>query len=351
MEIITYIMIAFAIIGAVDRIFGSRLGLGIEFEKGVMMFGTITLAMAGMLVLSPLISHLLSGISNSFPKFLDFSIIPASLLANDMGGAHLSSALCTDEGMGAFNGLIVSSMMGATVSFTIPYVLSATKKEHHENVLFGILCGIVTIPLGCLVAGLMVKIPILALLADLVPLILLAGLICIGLLKFKNVTVKIFTGLGWVIRLIITVGFVIGAVQFLTGKTFVPYTDSFESIMGVLTNIMCIMTGAFPLLYILKKVMSRPLSKIGKKVGLNRDSVFGFISTLGTTVTTFDAVDEMDKKGVVLNSAFAVSAAFVFVDHFAFTMSVSEAYVLPMIVGKLISGIFAVTLATLLYKD
>lgn len=350
MEIITYIMIAFAIIGAVDRIFGSKLGLGIEFEKGVMMFGTITLAMAGMLVLSPLISHLLEGVSGSFPKFLDFSIIPASLLANDMGGAHLSAALCENEGMGAFNGLVVSSMMGATVSFTIPYALSATKKEQHENVLYGILCGIATIPVGCFVAGLMAKVPFLSLLIDLVPLIILAGLICLGLLRFKNVTVKIFTALGWVIRLIITVGFVIGAVQFLTGKTFVPYTDKFENIVGVLTNIMCIMTGAFPLLYILKRVLSRPLSKIGKRVGLNRDSVFGFISTLGTTVTTFDAVDEMDKKGVVLNSAFAVSAAFVFVDHFAFTMSYNEAYVLPMIAAKLISGVCAVTLAAILYK-
>ena len=222
MEIITYIMIAFAIIGAVDRIFGSRLGLGIEFEKGVMMFGTITLAMAGMLVLSPLIAHLLEGGAGGFPKFLDFSIIPASLLANDMGGAHLSSALCENESMGAFNGLIVSSMIGATVSFTIPYALSATKKEYHEKVLYGILCGIATIPVGCFVAGLMAKVSVLPLVIDLIPLIILAGLICLGLIKFKNVTVKIFTDLGWVIRLIITVGFVIGAVQFLTGKSFVP---------------------------------------------------------------------------------------------------------------------------------
>ena len=344
-------MIAFAIIGAIDRIFGSRLGLGIEFEKGVMMFGTITLAMAGMLVLSPLFAHLLSGVSDSFPKFLDFSIIPASLLANDMGGAHLSAALCESEKMGAFNGLVVSSMMGATVSFTIPYALSATKKEHHANVLYGILCGIATIPVGCFVAGLMAKIPVLALVIDLVPLIILAGLICFGLLKFKDATVKIFTGLGWVIRLIITVGFVIGAVQFLTGKTFVPYTDTFENITGVLTNIMCIMTGAFPLLYLLKRLLSKPLSKVGKRFHLNRDSVFGFISTLGTTVTTFDAVDEMDRKGVVLNSAFAVSAAFVFVDHFAFTMSYNDAYVLPMIAGKLISGVCAVLLASILFKD
>ena len=61
-------------------------------------------------------------------------------------------------------------------------------------------------------------------------------------------------------------------------------------------------------------------------------------------------MDKLDKQGVVLNSAFAVSAAFVFGSHLAFTMAFDESYVLPMIVGKLISGICALVLASLIYK-
>ena len=61
-------------------------------------------------------------------------------------------------------------------------------------------------------------------------------------------------------------------------------------------------------------------------------------------------MDKMDKKGVVLNSAFAVSAAFALGGHLAFTMAFDIKYVLPMIVGKIISGIFAVLLALLIYK-
>ena len=62
-------------------------------------------------------------------------------------------------------------------------------------------------------------------------------------------------------------------------------------------------------------------------------------------------MDKMDKKGIVLNSAFAVSAAFVFGSHLAFTMAFDPSFVLPMIVGKIISGIAAVILALLIYKD
>ena len=58
----------------------------------------------------------------------------------------------------------------------------------------------------------------------------------------------------------------------------------------------------------------------------------------------------MDKKGLALNSAFAVSASFAFIDHFAFTMAFDASYIVPVIVGKVISGIAAVVLAYWLLK-
>ena len=48
--------------------------------------------------------------------------------------------------------------------------------------------------------------------------------------------------------------------------------------------------------------------------------------------------------------AFVVSAAFVFGDHLAFTLSFSEAYVPAMVVGKLISGVAAVVVAGIMCK-
>ena len=52
----------------------------------------------------------------------------------------------------------------------------------------------------------------------------------------------------------------------------------------------------------------------------------------------------------MLNSAFSVSAAFVFGSHLAFTMSMNPDYVVSMIVGKLVAGIASLFVAVLLYK-
>ena len=97
------------------------------------------------------------------------------------------------------------------------------------------------------------------------------------------------------------------------------------------------------------KNLEKHFKKLGSKLGVNEPSAFGFLSTIGTSVPTFEMMDKMDKKGIVLNSAFAVSASFAFVDHLAFTVSFNEKYIFPMIVGKLISGILAVIVANILF--
>ena len=35
MEIVNYVLLAFALAAAIDRIFGSRLGIGKDFERGI----------------------------------------------------------------------------------------------------------------------------------------------------------------------------------------------------------------------------------------------------------------------------------------------------------------------------
>ena len=125
--------------------------------------------------------------------------------------------------------------------------------------------------------------------------------------------------------------------------------DNLTNAMDIIINIMCIMAGALPLFFVLKKLLSPVLKRLGGKLGVNETSAFGFLTTIGTSVPTFEMMDNMDKKGIVLNSAFAVSASFAFVDHLAFTVSFNEKYILPMIVGKLISGVLAVVAANILF--
>ena len=45
------LMAVFMVLGALDRISGSRLGLGKEFENGILAFGSLALSMLGIICL------------------------------------------------------------------------------------------------------------------------------------------------------------------------------------------------------------------------------------------------------------------------------------------------------------
>ena len=48
-EVLIIIMAAFAALGAIDRIFGNKTGLGKEFENGIMAMGPLAMAMLGII--------------------------------------------------------------------------------------------------------------------------------------------------------------------------------------------------------------------------------------------------------------------------------------------------------------
>ena len=55
-EILIAVMAAFAVLGALDRIFGNKFGLGQEFENGILAMGSLALAMVGIIALAPVLA-------------------------------------------------------------------------------------------------------------------------------------------------------------------------------------------------------------------------------------------------------------------------------------------------------
>jgi len=175
-------------------------------------------------------------------------------------------------------------------------------------------------------------------------------IIVLGLTKFEKVTVKIINAFGIIIRGVLTFGLLVGIIEFMTGYKVIPYADTLENSITVIISIVGIMVCALPLLYIIKKIFAKPLGAMGKKLGINETSAFGFITTLGTSLTTFEMANKMDRRGLVLNSALAVSASFALIDHFAFTMAYNPDFVLPVVAGKIISGVASVFVAYFFLK-
>ena len=55
-EILIAVMAVFAVLGALDRIFGNRFGLGERFDEGFRLTGPLLSGMLGILILSPVLS-------------------------------------------------------------------------------------------------------------------------------------------------------------------------------------------------------------------------------------------------------------------------------------------------------
>ena len=268
-----------------------------------------------------------------------------------MGGMSVAQNICKSEEIGNYNAFVVSSMMGCLISFTLPFSLGIVKKEQYNNLFFGILCGVVTIPSGCFVGGLICGISPLSLLINLLPLIILGILVGLALVFCRKATIKCFAVFGNIMRVLALIGLVCAIFTFLTKIEICEYFDTFENAAFICANACVTLSGALPLMFIATNFLNKPLNKLGSKIGVNSVSTLAFLGSLVTNASTFGVMDKMDKKGVVLNSAFAVSASFALGSHLAFTMALNYSYIVPVIVGKVISGLSAVVLALLIYKD
>lgn len=352
-ELILYVMVFFMAIGAIDKCLGNRFGYGEKFEEGIMAMGSLALAMVGVISLAPVLAKLLRPFISPLYTMLgaDPAMFATTLLANDMGGYPLAMELALSPEAGKFAGLILGAMMGPTIVFTIPVALGIIEKEDRPYLAKGILAGIITIPLGCIAGGLVAGFPIKLILSNLLPIIIFSVLISLGLWKIPEKMTTGFTIFGKGVVIVITLGLASSIIETLTGFVVIPGMAPIKDGIEIVGSIAITLAGAFPLVLFLTKVLNKPLTALGKTLGMNEKAAAGMIATLANNIPMFGLMKEMDKKGKILNVAFAVSAAFVFGDHLGFTAGVDTKMIFPMVVGKLVGGITAVILAKFMFRN
>ena len=347
-EIIVYLMVVFMALGAIDRIIGNRFGLGEKFEEGILAMGSLALSMVGIICLAPVLEPSAEPVVVPFYQFLGRGPghVQETILANDMGGARQELALTKQAGQ--FGGLIVGSMLGPTIVFTIPVGLGIIRAEDRRYLATGVLAGVVAVPVGSFVGGLVAGFPVGMVLRNLIPIVLFAALIALGLWLIPNGMVKGFQVFGKIIVIIITIGLAAAIIQKLTPLTIIPGMNPIEEGVAIVGDIAVVLAGAFPLVFVITKVFQKPLLKLGRLLGMNDVAAAGMVATLANNIPMFGMMADMDKRGKVINVAFAVSAAFVFGDHLGFTAGFDSTMIFPMIVGKLVGGVGSVIVAMLL---
>ena len=346
-EILIAVMAGFAVIGAVDRVLGNRLGLGEKFEEGVMAMGSLAMAMLGIIALAPVLAGLLRPVVVPVYEFLgaDPAMFAGTILASDMGGAALAAEMTEDSQAALLGGIICGSMLGATIVFTIPVAMGILREEDRPAMAKGILAGIVTIPVGILVGGLVAGFSFGMVLRNLVPTVVIALLIAWGLWKAEGAMIAGFGWFGKGVSAVITLGLAAAIVEELTGFVIIPGLAPLGEGFETVGAIAIVLAGAFPLVEVLTKLLRKPLMKLGALLGVNDAAAAGLLASLANSIATFGLVKEMDERGKVVNIAFAVSAAFVFGDHLGFTAGFAPEMLPAMILGKLAGGVAAVAVA------
>ena len=346
-EVLIAVMAAFAVLGAIDRILGNRFGMGQEFENGILAMGSLALAMVGIVSLAPVLAAVLKPVVVPVYAFLgaDPAMFAGTILANDMGGGALAAEMTADPQAALLGGVLTGAMLGATIVFTIPVALGILEEQDRPALAKGILCGVVTIPLGVLAGGLTAGFPVGMVLRNLIPIVLIAALIALGLWRAEKAMVKGFAVFGKCVVIVVTVGLAAAIVEELTGFVLIPGMAPISEGFATVGAIAIVLAGAFPLVFVITKLLRKPLLALGRRLGINDAAAAGLIASLANSIAAFGMVKDMNQRGKVINIAFAVSAAFVFGDHLGFTAGFAPEMIGPMIVGKLVGGISAVAVA------
>ena len=295
-EILIVIMAIFALLGGLDRIWGNRFGLGREFEEGILAMGSLALAMVGIVSLAPVLAAILRPVV--VPVYGLFGADPAmfagTILACDMGGGSLALQMTQDPQAAMLGGVLTGSMLGATLVFTIPVALGILSEADRPALAKGVLCGIVTIPLGVLAGGLVSGFPLGMILRNLIPIVLIAALIALGLWKAEKAMVQGFAAFGKGVVAVVTIGLATAIVHALTGFRLIPgiapITEGFETVGAIAI----VLAGAFPLVHVLTKLLQKPLMKVGSLLGINEAAAAGLIASLANSIATFGLVKEMN---------------------------------------------------------
>lgn len=114
--------------------------------------------------------------------------------------------------------------------------------------------------------------------------------------------------------------------------------------MQTVGHIGVILAGTFPVLFILLRVLDRPLKAVGRHLGLDSNATAGLIFALANSVPVFTMIKDMDRKATIINTVWAITVGAALGDHLGYTAGVRPDMIVPMIVAKVSAGICGVAI-------
>lgn len=378
-QIVIYIIMACALAGCFASIFKEGSQLGKEFLGGFEAIGSIFIPVAGIMAAAPYLTWFVSKIFGPLYSLVgaDPAMAATTFIAVDMGGYQLAEALAATKESWIM-AMMTGYMAGATIVFSIPVALKMIQKEDRRYLAMGEMVGFITIPVGVFVASTIIALtnPMIRetittsgeatyqlalsfwlIFRNLVPLIIICGAIALGLYFIPEKMIKGFNVFGKVMDSALRIVLVLCVVEYFTGvfsKTF--GTWGFEPIIAdevdinraleIAGYIGIMLCGAFPMVYLIKTYLAKPLDAVGRRMGLSVDATTGILAATANVLALFAIVKDLKPEDKVKCIAYSVCCAFLIGDHLAFAANFQPTLILPIMVGKLCGGCLAVYIAT-----
>lgn len=381
--IVVYIIMACALAGAIASAIKPESELGQQFVAGIDSIGPIFLPVAGIMASAPFLEAFVSSVFGPVYSAVgaDPAMAATTFIAVDMGGYPLAEALAqTKESW--IMAMMTGYMAGATIVFTIPVALKMLEKHDRKYLALGVMSGLLAIPIGVLVASVIIAVshPMIREVVstnaeatyqlalsfaqiglNLIPLVVICVALALGL-KFKpDAMIKGFIVFGRVMEAALKIVFVLVVIEYFTGIFSTVFGGfGFDPIIasdgdpevfraletsGAIGMMLC---GAFPMVYLIKRYLAKPLAKIGGVFGLSSDATAGLLAASANVLAALAMVKDLKARDKVLVMAFAVCCAFLFGDHLSFTANFQPTLIVPVLVGKFCAGVCAIIFANLL---
>lgn len=364
--------------GAAASIVSEDSELGRQFLEGINAIGPIFLPVAGIMAAAPFLAKIVTIVFGPVFQWLgaDPAIAATSLVAVDMGGYQLADMLAQSRESWIM-AMVTGFMSGATIVFSIPVALKMIRREDRDYLALGMMSGFLMIPVGVLISSLIIAVtnPVIRqnvatageaayqldlniglILHNLLPLTILCVGIALGLMYIPKIMIKGFNWFGKFMDSALRIIVVSCIIEYFTGFfTNVFGVWGFEPIIADEKDIVralevsgyigIMLCGAFPMVYLLRKYLVKPLEFVGRNFGLSIDAVAGILACAANALALFSMIEKMQPEDKVKCLAFCVCSAFLIGDHLSFTANFQPSLILPVLLGKLIAGILSVYVA------
>lgn len=340
------VIFAFFFLGLMDRFFGNRLGFGPEFTRAMGLMGQIALSIVGMICLAPVLAGWLKPLVVPFYQWMgaDPAMFAPNFIAVDSGGYAMAVELADDPMTGRWAGACVASLLGGSISFNIPVMFGLISRENYRVFSLGALSGLMCAPLGCFLGGLCWGLGPVKMLRDLLPVIVVAVGIALGLLLLPNIAIRCFVFFSRGLSLLIALALAAAVLERLTGIVVIPGMRPLGDGLLIAGTVTITCAGTMCMIWLLTRIGKGPLERASCALGIDRAAAVDILIAMATIVPGGNDYEKMNRRGQLIYGAVVCTAANILGAHMGY-LGVEDPALLPaMLVSKLAAGCAAVPL-------